>query len=309
MPIAQSRERFGGHGSAMAQAYNHMIMPLASPRDRATQVRWGIADFKRRFKRAPEGMWLPECAVDTATLEALAAEGILFTVLAPHQAKAWRPAGGEWRTTPIDPGRAYKCKLPSGRSIDLFFYDGQTAQAVAFERLLSDGHQIIARMTGAAAAEGERADAVSHRDRRRDLRPPPPLRRHGARVGAVAGRAGLERHAAHELRRVPREGPGDLGSADRTRTARGAARTASRAGARTAAATAAGSPGWNQKWRRPLRDALDWLRDQAAAALESVGGMLFKRSVGRARRVHRRAARASDAARDAVPREARERTR
>ncbi|HEY6034767.1 MAG TPA: hypothetical protein VIV58_10920, partial [Kofleriaceae bacterium] len=152
---AASQLRFSGHGSAMAQAYNHMIMPLASPRDRATQVRWGIADFRKRFGRAPEGMWLPECAVDTPSLEALAAEGILFAVLAPHQAKSWRPPGGEWRTTAVDPGRAYKYKLPSGKSIDLFFYDGQTAQAVAFERLLSDGHQIIARMTGRPPAEGD----------------------------------------------------------------------------------------------------------------------------------------------------------
>ncbi len=149
-----SRERFGGHGSAMAQAYNHMIMPLASPRDRATQVKWGIADFRKRFGRAPEGMWLPECAVDTASLENLAAEGIAFTVLAPHQAKAWRPPGGEWRTSPVDPGRAYKYKLPSGRTIDLFFYDGATAQAVAFERLLADGHQIIERMINRGPAEG-----------------------------------------------------------------------------------------------------------------------------------------------------------
>ena len=130
----------------MAQAYNHMIMPLASPRDRATQVRWGIADFRARFGRAPEGMWLPECAVDTASLEALAADGIAFTVLAPHQAKAWRRIGtADWRTGAVDTGRVYRCPLPSGRSIDLFFYDGATAQAVAFERLLADGHQIIAR--------------------------------------------------------------------------------------------------------------------------------------------------------------------
>src|ERR1044071_7577658 len=99
-------------------------------------------------------MWLPETAVDTASLEALAAEGIAFTVLAPHQAKAWRPPDGAWRTQPIDPGRAYRCALPSGRAIDLFFYDGPTARAVAFERLLADGHQIIARMTDRPLVEG-----------------------------------------------------------------------------------------------------------------------------------------------------------
>ena len=86
-----SARRFGGHGSAMAQVYNHIIMPLAFPRDRTTQVRWGIADFVHRYGRRPEGMWLAECAVDIASLESLAAEGIAFTVLAPYQAKAWRP--------------------------------------------------------------------------------------------------------------------------------------------------------------------------------------------------------------------------
>src|SRR5262249_37109789 len=152
-----SRERFSGHGSAMAQVYNHMIMPLASPRDRATQVKWGIADFKRRFGRAPEGMWLPETAVDTPSLEVLASHGIAFTVLAPHQAKAWRAPGkeSEWRTTAVDPGRAYKYKLPSGKTIDLFFYDGATSQAVAFERLLSDGHHIISRMTQRGPVEDD----------------------------------------------------------------------------------------------------------------------------------------------------------
>ena len=75
-------------------------------------------------------------------------------MLAPHQAKAWRPPGGAWRTQPIDTGRVYRCALPSGRTIDLFFYDGATSQAVAFERLLADGHQIIARMTGRGAVEG-----------------------------------------------------------------------------------------------------------------------------------------------------------
>ena len=112
-----SMARFDGHGSAMAQAYNHMIMPLASPRDRMTQVRWGISDFIKRYGRKPEGMWLPECAANIASLEALASEGISFTVLAPRQARAWRPQHGQWRNTSVDPGRVYKCYLPSGRTI------------------------------------------------------------------------------------------------------------------------------------------------------------------------------------------------
>ena len=110
---AESVRRFSGHGSAMAQVYNHVIMPLACRRDKQTQVRWGLRDFKTRFGRAPEGMWLPETAVDLETLEVLADHDIRFTVLAPHQAKV--PHGS------VDPTRPYRVVLPSGRSIAVFF--------------------------------------------------------------------------------------------------------------------------------------------------------------------------------------------
>ena len=118
-----SRERHRGHGNALAQVYNHVIMPLAGERDQRTQVAWGVADFRRRFRRDPEGMWLPETAVDLATLDVLADHGIRFTILAPRQAKRWRPlGGGEWAAVPdgVDPTRAYLCRLPSGKSIALF---------------------------------------------------------------------------------------------------------------------------------------------------------------------------------------------
>ena len=136
-----SRERFGGHGSAIAQAYNHMILPLASERDKRTQVRWGIRDFEKRFGRLPEGMWLPETAVDIASLEALAAEGIAFTILEPRQAKS--------SDGPIDATRPYRCNLPSGRSIVIFFYDGPISRAVAFENLLDRGENLAHRLLGA----------------------------------------------------------------------------------------------------------------------------------------------------------------
>ncbi|HEY2321618.1 MAG TPA: glycoside hydrolase, partial [Thermoanaerobaculia bacterium] len=134
-----SRARFSGHGSAIAQAYNHIIMPLANARDRRTQVQWGIRDFEHRFGRKPEGMWLPETAVDTDTLEVLAAAGIRFTILEPGQA---REAG-------IDPTMAYRCNLPSGRSIAIFFYDGPISRAVAFENLLARGEFLANRLAGA----------------------------------------------------------------------------------------------------------------------------------------------------------------
>jgi alpha-amylase/alpha-mannosidase (GH57 family) len=144
-----SQERRRGHGNALAQVFNHMIMPLASPRDKRTQVLWGIAAFRHFFGRDPEGMWLAETAVDTASLEALAEGGIHFTILAPRQARRWRKLGERgWVEMPggIDPSRAYLCRLPSGRSIVLFFYDGIVSQQVAFERLLDHGERFLARL-------------------------------------------------------------------------------------------------------------------------------------------------------------------
>jgi len=141
-----SRERRSGHGNALAQVYNHMIMPMASKHDKETQVAWGLADFRHRFGRPPEGMWLAETAVDTESLEVLAEAGIRFTILAPRQARRWRKLGTkEWQEIPdgIDPSRAYSCRLPSGRSIVLFFLDATVSHRVAFERLLDDGERFL----------------------------------------------------------------------------------------------------------------------------------------------------------------------
>src|SRR4051794_6992476 len=154
----EGRERFGGHGPAIAQVFNHPIMPLCNAADKVTQVRWGLRDFARRFGRPPEGMWLAETAVDLQTLEVLAAHGIKFTILAPHQARRVRPLDpedekdAEWQDVTgakIDPSRAYVQNLPSGRSIALFFYDGPVSRAVAFEGLLSDGGRLVARLKSA----------------------------------------------------------------------------------------------------------------------------------------------------------------
>ena len=270
-----SVERFGGHGSAMAQAYNHMIMPLASPRDRATQVRWGIADFRHRYGRMPEGMWLAECAVDTPTLEALVDEGILFTVLAPHQAKAWRPPGGAWRTTSVDPGRCYKCTLPSGRTIDLFFYDGAVSQAVAFERLLADGHQIISRMTARGPVEGGEptlchiatdGETYGHHHRYGDMALAWAL----SQVEQGWNGTRLTNYAEYRAL-VPATWECQLAEKTSWSCAHGIERWREDCGCNSG-----GRPGWNQTWRRPLRDAFDWLREQATLAMEHIGTRLFK---------------------------------
>jgi len=146
----ESIQRFCGHGSAIAQVYNHIIMPLACSRDKHTQVIWGIKDFIFRFKRRPEGMWLPETAVDTETLEILAEEGIVFTILSPKQASRTRPIhDSRWTdvsTGNIDCFQPYLCRLPSGGSIVIFFYEETIAREVAFSRLLENGEGFARRM-------------------------------------------------------------------------------------------------------------------------------------------------------------------
>jgi hypothetical protein len=136
-----SASAHGGHGNAIAQPYHHTILPLASRRDKRTEVRWGIADFRRRYGREPEGIWLPETAVDLETLEVVAEEGIRFTIVAPHQV-ATVPAGGR-------PGL---CRLSGGKSIALFVYRGDSSHAVAFGGALHDGVAWARTLAEAAAA-------------------------------------------------------------------------------------------------------------------------------------------------------------
>jgi alpha-amylase/alpha-mannosidase (GH57 family) len=153
-----------GRGSAMAQAHGHIIMPLANERDRRTQVRWGIADFKRRFGRMPEGMWLPETAACTNSLRALAEEGILFTVLAPSQVSTVRRASATAFSPPrpggFDTRQPYRVDLGGDRSITVFFYDGHGSQAVAFERLLADGDSFANRLMSRFSAEPTQDELV-----------------------------------------------------------------------------------------------------------------------------------------------------
>jgi alpha-amylase/alpha-mannosidase (GH57 family) len=157
----KSRNVFSGHGSAMAQAYNHIILPLANNRDKHTQVIWGIRYFEQHFKREPEGMWLPETAANTETLEVLAEHHIKFTVLAPHQAhQVRRLAGGQWTEVTeenLDTTMPYLCHLPSGKSIVIFFYNGSIANDVAYGGLLHDGKEFAERLTDSFRDNGHPA--------------------------------------------------------------------------------------------------------------------------------------------------------
>ncbi|MGE0432992.1 MAG: DUF3536 domain-containing protein [Planctomycetota bacterium] len=269
-----------GHGNALAQVYNHVIMPLANERDRELQVHWGIEDFRYHFGRDPEGMWLAECAVDTPTLETLAAAGIRFTILAPHQARAIRPLDGngkgtgDWHSVgeSIDPTRAWKCELPSGRSIALFFYDGPISRAVAFEGLLSSGTRFARRLLEGFSDSRHHAqllhiatdgESYGHHHTHGDMALAAALlelqRRDGVTVTNYA--EFLERH--------PPQMAVQIAEPTAWSCAHGIERWRSDCGCRTRA-------DWNQQWRSPLRKAFDWLRDRADALFADAGAVVLR---------------------------------
>lgn len=159
-----SRQAHNGHGNAIAQCYNHVIMPLASLSDKLTQVRWGIADFEFRFGRKPEGMWLPETAVDLATLQVLADCNIKFTILSPNQAQAVRAPGEDWQVVShgrIDPTQPYRRRLSKGRHIDLFFYDQPVSHDISFEGLLKSGDRFAERLISGFNHQREHAQLMN----------------------------------------------------------------------------------------------------------------------------------------------------
>lgn len=272
---AESARRFGGHGSAMAQVYNHMILPLANRRDRVTQVRWGIRDFSHRFGRRPEGMWLAETAVDVESLEILAEHGIRFTVLAPHQCARVRRPGGSWEDVSgerVDPRRPYLARLPSGRSIALFFYDGPISRAVAFERLLDDGHRFADRILGAFAPRRDEPQLVH-------IATDGETYGHHHRYGEMALAVALSR-LEHDrsvtlttygqlLELWPPTWEAQIVENTSWSCAHGIERWRSDCGCNS-------GTGWQQRWRAPLRESLDWLRDQLAPLYERETAKLLR---------------------------------
>lgn len=274
----QSAAKRSGHGNAIAQAYNHMIMPLANSRDKKTQVIWGIRDFERRFKRPTEGMWLPETAVDIETLEYLAEYGIRYTILAPYQARRVCKAGeNNWTDVSggkIDPTQAYLCRLPSSRTITLFFYDGPISQAVAFEHLMSRGEDFENRLL--SGFNGGRAwPQIMH------IATDGETYGHHQRFGDMALAYALHHIEANNLAKITNYGeylekhPPQYEAEIMENTSwscfHGVERWRSNCGCNSG-----GHPGWTQEWRAPLRAALDWLRDELAQKYESAGTNYLK---------------------------------
>lgn len=260
-----TRERFSGHGSAMAQAYNHLIMPLANRRDKETQIVWGIQDFFARFQRAPEGLWLPETAVDLESLDLMAENGIRFTILAAHQAHRVRPAGGrDWEDVSggkIDIRMPYRCSLPSGRSIALFFYDGPIAQDVAFGSLLTNGEGFARRLLQAFGGDAKAKAQLVH------VATDGETYGHHHRYGEMALAYCLHFIETNRLARItnygeyldkfPPEAEAEIYPNTSWSCFHGVARWREHCGCNSGQ-----NPGSTQAWRKPLREAMDGLRAQ-----------------------------------------------
>ncbi|MBI1821218.1 MAG: DUF3536 domain-containing protein [Nitrospirae bacterium] len=272
-----SIKRFSGHGSAMAQVYNHMIMPLAGKRDKTTQVLWGIRDFARRFGRHPEGLWLPETAVDLETLEILADSGIRFTVLAPHQVRRVKKISGEkWQEVEggrFDPTMAYLCPLPSGKAIHIFVYDGPISRDVAFGGLLSNGEAFARRLLGAFHEDRDWPQLVH-------IATDGETYGHHHRYGDMALSTCLDSIESEKMTELTNYGEYlekhppthmiEIGEKTSWSCVHGIERWRDNCGCNSGM-----QPEWTQTWRKPLREAMDWLRDRASAIYEeSAAGYL-----------------------------------
>ncbi len=277
----KSADRLNGHGNAIAQVYNHMILPLANERDKYTQIRWGKEDFRSRFGRDPEGMWLAETGVDYPTLEALVDEGIKFIILAPSQAERcrviptdeqpvtqWHEVGG----SQIDPTRPYRCFLADGRYIDIFFYDGPISRDMGFNDVLSDSHNFAGRIGQAVRGDHRPAQLIS-------------VGTDGETFGHHKG--GTEKciayaftkefphrnwtvtNFAHYLSINPPNWEVVLKPVTAWSCSHGVNRWQDDCGC-------GGGGLWHQKWRRPLREALNWLRDRLIKVYEETARQYFR---------------------------------
>jgi alpha-amylase/alpha-mannosidase (GH57 family) len=271
-----SQARFSGHGSAIAQAYGHAILPLASRRDKTTQVVWGIRDFEHRFRRRPEGLWMPETAVDLETLEVIAHQGIGFTILAPHQVRRVRRLGSEaWQlvdAASLDTTMPYVVRLPSGADIAVFVYDGAIAHGVSFGDLLKDGDRFLARLLGGFHGD---AGGLVH------IATDGETYGHHHRFGEMALAYVLDRIEARKdvrltnygewLEKNPPTREVEIAPNTSWSCSHGIERWRSDCGC-----TTDNRLGWNQAWRAPFRAAMDTLQNRVDSLFAARAGALFR---------------------------------
>jgi alpha-amylase/alpha-mannosidase (GH57 family)/AraC-like DNA-binding protein len=274
----ESLNHFSGHGAAIAQVYNHIIMPLANRRDKITQVKWGLKDFEYRFGRKPESMWLPETAVDMGTLEILAGEGLSFVILSPFQAARMRKIGeAKWNDVKggcINTRMPYLCKLLSEKTINIFFYDGPISHDLSFGKLLTDGKGFADRLIGSfsegdpglqivhTATDGE---TYGHHHRFGDMALAFCL--HYIKSNSLADITiygeFLEKHPpSHEVEIIENTSWSCAHGVDRWW--------------KNCGCNSGKHPGWSQEWRTPFRNAMDWLREKLAPIFENELSSLMK---------------------------------
>ncbi|MGA1824517.1 MAG: DUF3536 domain-containing protein [bacterium] len=272
-----SQRHFSNHGSALAQCYNHMIMPLANRQDKKTQIIWGIRDFELRFGRNPEGMWLPETACDLESLDIMAEEGIKFTILAPHQAKRVRRIGdNEWHDVSgerIDPKMPYVCPLPSGRTITLFFYDGPISRDIAFTDLLTNGENFAKRLL--SGFSDQPYHQLSH------IATDGETYGHYYNLGDMALAYCLYYIETNNLAKItvygeylethPPQCEVEIVENSSWTCPHGIERWRNNCGC-----SMDKHPAWSQEWRAPLRGAVDWLRDNLIHVYEDQISRLMK---------------------------------
>lgn len=274
-----SQERYRGHGSAIAQIYNHIIMPLANDRDKYTQIYWGIKDFQARFRRYPEGMWLPETAVDYRTLEIMADLGIQFTILAPHQAKKIRKIekNSPWQEVnqaKLNTRQPYICHLPSGKSIYLFFYEGSISHEISFGNILKNGEKLANRLLKAFSQNTDQPELVH-------IATDGETFGHHHRFGDMALAYCLHYIEENKVATITNYGeylefhpPGsevEIVENSSWSCSHGIERWRSDCGCYSGR-----HPEWHQKWRKPLREAMDWLRDRSIQIFEQEASAYFK---------------------------------
>jgi alpha-amylase/alpha-mannosidase (GH57 family) len=284
-----SQKRFAGHGSAMAQVYNHIIMPLANTRDRITQIRWGIADFVRRYGRKPEGMWLAETAVDSETLGLLADHGIRFTILAPGQCARVRPLVSKGVSTDQDPDaepawtetngetldtrHPYLVRLKTGREIAIFFYDGARSRAVAFEGILNSGEHFATRLIGGFTSDAKPqivhvatdGESYGHHHKHGEM-----ALSYALKLIEKSPDVRLANYGEF-LGKCPPTWEAQIVEDTSWSCAHGVGRWRTNCGCNMGS-----RPEWNQEWRGPLREALDWLRDAVTPLTEKAAAPLFE---------------------------------
>lgn len=266
----ESQKRFSGHGAAIAQVYNHIIMPLANRRDKQTQVVWGIKDFICRFGREPEGIWLAETAVDVETLEVVAENGIKFTILAPRQAKEVRKIGDHnWQSTAdehVDITMPYLCQLPSGKTISIFFYDGNISQGIAFGNILNKGDEFANSLIHKFSDNSETPQLVS-------IATDGETFGHHRRYGNMALAYCFDYIEKNKLAKItvygeyleehPPTHEVNIVEDSSWSCSHGIGRWKCDCGCNTE-----GNEGWDQQWRSSLRDAMDMLRDNVRGIYE-----------------------------------------